>query len=183
MVLGLEVIHGYPSAQALFANERFSRPFLEFIRPMFMTNPRKRPSAFELLPYEFLRTDANALDNNSAIKDNASHSDGLQKLSLSRHASNGNSDKNSRYLNDWAETGRIGKGAFGEVVRARNRNDGRIYAIKKIQSKTASTLNKVLPEVHLLASLNHPYVVRYFGAWPEEESVHADFGTHCERFW
>ena len=47
--------------------------------------------------------------------------------------------------------------------------DGGIYAIKKIKQKTASALSEVLSEVMLLSRLNHPYVVRYFTAWPEEE--------------
>lgn len=51
--------------------------------------------------------------------------------------------------------------------------DGGIYAIKKIKQKTASALSEVLSEVMLLSRLNHPYVVRYFTAWPEEEVVDA----------
>jgi translation initiation factor 2-alpha kinase 4 len=75
----------------------------------------------------------------------------------------------SRYANEWIEIGRLGKGGFGEVVKARNKMDGGVYAIKKIKQKTASALSEVLSEVMLLSRLNHPYVVRYYTAWPEEE--------------
>jgi translation initiation factor 2-alpha kinase 4 len=48
--------------------------------------------------------------------------------------------------------------------------DGRTYAIKKIKQKTASALTEVLSEVMLLSRLNHPCVVRYYTAWPEEDN-------------
>jgi translation initiation factor 2-alpha kinase 4 len=76
----------------------------------------------------------------------------------------------SRYTSDWVEQDRLGKGGYGEVVKARNKVDGRIYAIKKIRQKTASALTEVLSEVMLLSRLNHPCVVRYYTAWPEEET-------------
>jgi translation initiation factor 2-alpha kinase 4 len=75
----------------------------------------------------------------------------------------------SRYASDWVEAGRLGKGGFGEVVKARNKLDGRVYAIKKIKQKSASALTEVLSEVMLLSQLNHPCIVRYYTAWPEEE--------------
>lgn len=43
---------------------------------------------------------------------------------------------------------------------------GRVYAIKKIASITNP---RVLREVSGLARLNHPSIVRYFGAWLEED--------------
>lgn len=61
------------------------------------------------------------------------------------------------------------------VVRARNKLDGRFYAVKKIKSRSASSLNDVLSEIIILSQLNHPYVVRYYNAWLEDEiASHAD---------
>lgn len=74
----------------------------------------------------------------------------------------------SRYAQDFEEVGVLGKGGFGEVVKARNRLDGRFYAIKKIRH-TEDKLSKILNEVMLLARLNHQYVVRYFAAWLEDD--------------
>jgi translation initiation factor 2-alpha kinase 4 len=54
-------------------------------------------------------------------------------------------------------------------VKARNKVDGRVYAIKKIKQKSAAALTEVLSEVMLLSILNHPCVVRYYTAWPEED--------------
>ena len=74
----------------------------------------------------------------------------------------------SRYAHDFDESSSLGKGAFGEVVKARNKLDGRYYAIKKIHASD-SKLNSILQEVWLLSRLNHQYVVRYFGAWLEDD--------------
>lgn len=78
----------------------------------------------------------------------------------------------SRYATDFEEIAVLGKGAFGQVVKARNLLDSRYYAIKKVR-QTEDKLSSILSEVMLLASLNHQYVVRYYAAWLEE-SVYED---------
>jgi translation initiation factor 2-alpha kinase 4 len=88
--------------------------------------------------------------------------------SRGRHNSFG-SGNTSRYANDFTELGRLGKGGFGEVVKARNKLDGNAYAIKKITKIGRSRLNHILHEVMLLSRLNHKFVIRYFTAWLEEE--------------
>jgi translation initiation factor 2-alpha kinase 4 len=81
----------------------------------------------------------------------------------------------SRYANDFVEAGRLGKGGFGEVVKARNKLDHRVYAVKKITQTSRGSLTDVLSEIILLSRLNHPYVVRYYTAWMEE-----DFGMSLD---
>lgn len=93
----------------------------------------------------------------------------MQQPRRVRHDSTTASTLLSRYAAEWDELGRIGKGGYGEVVRARNKLDGRIYAIKKIKAKSAAELDGVLSEVMLLSRLNHPYVVRYFSARTEDD--------------
>ena len=81
----------------------------------------------------------------------------------------------SRYESDFEELDVLGKGSFGEVVKVRNRLDGRFYAIKKIlithawgQGKDKSArLNRILREVTTLSRLHHQYVLRYFQAFIE----------------
>lgn len=77
----------------------------------------------------------------------------------------------SRYKSDFEEIEFLGKGGFGEVIKARNRLDGRLYAIKKIRldPRDSEDLRKILREVHSLSSLHHQYVVRYFATWFEDE--------------
>lgn len=73
----------------------------------------------------------------------------------------------SRYAREFEEVGKLGKGAFGEVVKARNRMEGTFYAIKKIKHKQ-DKLETLLSEVLSLARLNHQYIVRYYGCWVED---------------
>lgn len=74
----------------------------------------------------------------------------------------------SRYKQDFDEGIVLGRGGFGQVVKARNKLDGRVYAVKKVRA-TPSTLSHILQEVVLLSRLNHQYVVRYYTVWLEDE--------------
>lgn len=76
----------------------------------------------------------------------------------------------SRYKTDFDELGILGKGGFGEVVKARNKVDNRIYAIKKVKldSRDVESSKKLLREVQLLSRLHHQFVVRYYQAWVED---------------
>uniref|UniRef100_A0A914X821 Eukaryotic translation initiation factor 2-alpha kinase 1 n=1 Tax=Plectus sambesii TaxID=2011161 RepID=A0A914X821_9BILA len=78
----------------------------------------------------------------------------------------------SRYSRDFEELAVLGKGGFGQVFKARCRIDSCDYAIKKIffNANDAGLCFRVLREVRLLAKLNHPNVVRYYGAWFEVDS-------------
>lgn len=73
----------------------------------------------------------------------------------------------SRYRIDFEELEVLGKGGFGQVVKARNRLDDNLYAIKKIRfgRTDANFVEKLKREVMTLSRLNHPHVVRYFNAW------------------
>ncbi|CAK9442012.1 uncharacterized protein LODBEIA_P58110 [Lodderomyces beijingensis] len=82
-------------------------------------------------------------------------------------AGNSGSRVRSRYEREFEEIGRLGKGGFGDVVKARNKMEGTFYAIKKIKHR-AGKLDSILNEVLSLARLNHQYIVRYYGTWVEE---------------
>jgi hypothetical protein len=71
-----------------------------------------------------------------------------------------------RYHKDFVEHEHLGRGAFGVVVAAINRVDGRKYAVKKIRMDTSGSWN-VLREVSTLSGLQHAHIVRYFQAWRE----------------
>jgi len=79
----------------------------------------------------------------------------------------------SRYENDFEELCEVGRGGFGSVVKARNKLDSRIYAVKKVKfSGDISEQNerKILREVNLLSHLHHDHIVRYYNAWRENVS-------------
>ncbi|CAI5792056.1 eukaryotic translation initiation factor 2-alpha kinase 1 isoform X1 [Podarcis lilfordi] len=75
----------------------------------------------------------------------------------------------SRYINEFDEITRLGKGGYGTVYKVRNKLDGQFYAIKKILIKKATKIDcmKVLREVKVLAGLQHPNIVGYHTAWME----------------
>uniref|UniRef100_A0A3B5ANJ7 Eukaryotic translation initiation factor 2-alpha kinase 1 n=1 Tax=Stegastes partitus TaxID=144197 RepID=A0A3B5ANJ7_9TELE len=75
----------------------------------------------------------------------------------------------SRYLSEFEETSRLGKGSYGNVFKVLNKLDGQYYAMKKILIKKVSKDDciKVLREVKVLSSLQHVNVVGYHTAWME----------------
>ena len=168
MLMGTESLE-HQTPQGLLASDTLTEPLRDLVRDALRSDPRKRPSAFDLIPYEFLRTDCEALQQAKATVIPSLPNRRQSSHQRTHQDESGNLLNSSRYANEWFEVGRLGKGGYGEVVKARNKLDGRVYAIKKITGKTQVQLSEVLSEVYLLATLNHPYVVRYYGAWPEEE--------------
>ncbi|PPQ98103.1 hypothetical protein CVT26_003273 [Gymnopilus dilepis] len=73
----------------------------------------------------------------------------------------------SRWKEDWEELELLGKGAFGSVVKARNKIDNRIYAVKKIRLKSMQSNDKIFREVNALSRLSHRNIVRYYTTWVE----------------
>jgi translation initiation factor 2-alpha kinase 4 len=169
MLFGLDAPQKYNSPKDLSDSLRCSEPLQEIMRKFFKPDPKKRPSAFDLIPCEFLRDDVPVYEQPPTPGRSRHSSTSFPVGQLRRESSVGLGTTFSRYASDWVEAGRLGKGGYGEVVKARNKLDGRVYAIKKIRQKSASALTEVLSEVMLLSRLNHPCVVRYYTAWPEEE--------------
>jgi translation initiation factor 2-alpha kinase 4 len=170
MLFGLDAPQKYNSPKDLSETLGCSEPLQEIMRKFFKPDPKKRSSAFDLIPCEFLRNDVPIYDHPPTPIQSRNSSSSLSRLRLRRESSTGVGGSYSRYATDWDEQGRLGKGGYGVVVKARNKVDGRIYAIKKIKQKSASALTDVLSEVMLLSRLNHPCVVRYYTAWPEEDT-------------
>ncbi|WAQ88086.1 hypothetical protein PtA15_9A211 [Puccinia triticina] len=78
----------------------------------------------------------------------------------------------SRYRNDFEEVEFLGKGGFGEVLKARNKLDNRFYAIKKISLPTdPREETKILREVTILSRMSHPHIVRYHACWIEATTI------------
>ncbi|KAH0562566.1 hypothetical protein GP486_002750 [Trichoglossum hirsutum] len=171
MAFGLDMLKRHTSPDALIESLELSDSLSGFLRKIFRPDPKKRCSAFDLLPCEFLRNDDPLLVEFSTHPANSqmSSSASLAPPSRIRHDSITMVSSNSRYANDFVEAGRLGKGGFGEVVKARNKLDHRVYAIKKITQTSRGSLADLLSEIILLSRLNHPYVVRYYTAWMEED--------------
>ncbi|KAG0218154.1 Eukaryotic translation initiation factor 2-alpha kinase [Mortierella sp. NVP41] len=79
----------------------------------------------------------------------------------------------TRYKHDFVEIGKLGKGGFASVFKARNKLDGIEYAIKKIRLRGSAKVRyeKIFREIKFLARLDHKNVIRYYSSWLE----HADY--------
>lgn len=172
MLFGLDAPEKYNSPKELSDIVGCSEPLQEVLRKFFKPDPKKRHTAFDIIPSEFLRDDVDVYERPITPVRSRNSSTSLGRYRLRRESSSGMVQTYSRYANDWVEQGRLGKGGYGEVVKARNKVDGRLYAIKKIKQKSAAALSEVLSEVMLLSRLNHSCVVRYYTAWPESEADH-----------
>jgi eukaryotic translation initiation factor 2-alpha kinase 4 len=171
MIFGLDVLKKYSSPKNLMESLLLSLPLHELVSRFFKDDKNKRPRAFELGSSEFLATDAPVFQDD-AQGGGLSATPSLNNLqtlpSKLRRDSMTRSVITSRYTEDFTEEGRLGKGGFGEVVKARKKLDGQIYAIKKITQRSQASLTEILKEVRLLSQLSHPAVVRYYNTWVEE---------------
>ncbi|KAL8671839.1 MAG: hypothetical protein Q9168_003679 [Polycauliona sp. 1 TL-2023] len=159
---GLDIQSKHQSPAALVDSSNLSPSLERMLRSMFQYEPKKRPSAWELVSSAFLRND-DPLYHEALVESPSS------KRSHRRGSTHVQSSA-SRFETDFIQEGRLGKGGYGSVIKARNRLDSNFYAVKIINKCTEAALDKVLNEVRLLSQLNHPNVVRYYTAWKEVDS-------------
>ena len=170
MSFGLSVFNEYQSLTAFFEELTLTKSLRAMLGQVFNSDPKKRPSAWDLLHFEFFRNDDALIEAVSPIEDSMIEGSvpkliDFQRLHQRRDSHSGAS---SRYNKDFVEEGRLGRGGFAEVFRARNKVDGQLYAIKKIKASSKSALDPVLSEATVLSRLNHPNVVRYFASWIDD---------------
>ncbi len=63
-------------------------------------------------------------------------------------------------MNNFIVLKRLGRGSFGVVYKVKRRQDNVIYALKRVKASSDA-----LNEIRLLASLNHPNIIRYYEAF------------------
>ena len=83
---------------------------------------------------------------------------------------------------------RAGRGASSVVFKARRKADGKVYCVKEIDMSAVvpEEEEQALREVQLLASFEHPYVIRYYDSFLDDEILHivmdwAEHGTLSDR--
>ncbi|KAL6713136.1 eukaryotic translation initiation factor 2-alpha kinase [Lecanora helva] len=170
MAFGMNVVTDYSlGPMSLMQDFHLTASLRALITQMFHSNPRRRSSAWDLLHSEFFRSDDALFEKDPSCNSSLLETSlAALPTSRSRRESTPASAISSRYVKDFAEDGRLGRGGFGEVFRARHKIDGQLYAIKKIKAQSKNALNPVLSEVSVLSRLNHPNVVRYFASWVED---------------
>lgn len=77
-------------------------------------------------------------------------------------------------LKDFEMLTRLGQGSFGTVHKVRRRADNNIYVMKLIPIGQMDSRGQQdsINEVNILASLNHPYIVKYYDSFIENKTLH-----------
>lgn len=65
----------------------------------------------------------------------------------------------------WEIMGELGDGAFGKVYKAKNKETGALAAAKVIETKSEEELEDYIVEIEILATCDHPYIVKLLGAY------------------
>lgn len=185
LIAGVNVVSEFSTPAEFISTTPLEDSVEEFIESMLAEKSRKRLDSLQLNATKFLRTNIEQVNPNLSrtfafgdefgtalvptTSAGSNHSSKIRRSFTNNSRMSflgGSSGMLSRYATDFEESEFLGKGAFGEVVKARNRLDGRFYAIKKIRH-SEDRLASILTEVLLLAKLNHQYVVRYYNTWVE----------------
>jgi len=176
MIFGNTSPKNYSSPSDLIVSNPLSVQLRELLAGFFRSDPKKRLRAFELGASEFLATDAAVFREDEPEMFGSLHSyQSLGRPHAWKYRRESVASRGSgRYNAEFVEEGRLGKGGFGEVVKARKKLDGGTFAIKKIKLRSSSTLSEILKEVRVLSSLSHPAVVRYYDAWVEDATDISD---------
>lgn len=148
MFFGVDVAQKHTSPDNLMISNPLSRPLEELVSCFFKPEPKKRPRAFELSTSEFLATDAAIFEQDELDTEASNTLSLLPPITATRAKPRQDSFTSrgpfiSRYKEDFVEEGRLGKGGFGEVVKARKKLDGQIYGEYK---------NTTLVTIQLLAT-------------------------------
>ena len=73
---------------------------------------------------------------------------------------------------DFVTVKQLGQGCSGICRLVRRRADNRLYALKELEMPAdPAESSAVLQEVHILASLEHPFIVRYFDSFVEMRTL------------
>ncbi|OBT66063.1 PEK/GCN2 protein kinase [Pseudogymnoascus sp. 23342-1-I1] len=168
MIWGLGVMREFSAPQRIPEEQVVSRPLEDMIRKLFSSDPKKRPRASDLKMSTFLTTTEGTDDEVSMPLPKSGSSAALNSFSARRSSKVDHRPLHfSRYHEDFIQEGRLGKGGFGEVLKARKKLDGQFYAVKKITQKSSSSLEEIIKEVQFLSALRHPYIVQYHNSWTE----------------
>ena len=123
MAFGLSILSEHQSPNSLMEELKLTRSLTALLKQIFQSDPKKRPSAWDLLHFEFFRNDDQFLEEGGSFPsmlEEAVISDikGSQPHHFRRESK---ALPQARYSKEFVEDGRLGRGGFGEVFKARNK--------------------------------------------------------------
>ncbi|XP_064601948.1 eIF-2-alpha kinase GCN2-like [Liolophura sinensis] len=148
----------------------FSPEFQDFLSKCLIQDERHRWSAGQLLDHSFVRHPVpTGLNTNSSCVASTQIQDVNKSSADIPMVTSYEASGQSRLKTGFVILKSLGKGGFGDVIKVRNKLDGRYYAIKRIplNPKSKQFNKKITHEVKLLSRLNHENVVRYYNSWIE----------------
>ncbi|MGH0124065.1 UNVERIFIED_CONTAM: hypothetical protein FKN15_034473 [Acipenser sinensis] len=162
-----EVVMGtkkYPSMAELSAaipNQLLLGSLLEHLCSFYEKDPQRSRVLFKEICHKMVAMDLispyafNDEFSTVRLQHNQAVAELLQAASRTLHP------QTSRYLSEFEEIVKIGKGSYGKVFKVKNKLDGQFYAVKKviIRKATRDDCVKVLREVKVLAGLQHANIV------------------------
>ncbi|XP_077285683.1 eukaryotic translation initiation factor 2 alpha kinase Gcn2 isoform X2 [Arctopsyche grandis] len=158
--------------------ENITPDLRDFVFKCVDENERSRCSAEQLLKHQFIKTPIHRLlpkksiDHNDQSGSDGGQDDSQGAIDLELFIPTGSSGQ-SRIKNEFEIMKWLGKGAFGDVLKVKNKLDGGCYALKRIElnPKNKQLNKKITREVKLLSRLNHENVVRYYNSWIESATL------------
>ncbi|ETN40405.1 uncharacterized protein HMPREF1541_04682 [Cyphellophora europaea CBS 101466] len=157
MLLGTSIYEEYTSPRDCLKKQNLDTGLSELLYKLFKPDPSARPSADELKTSSFL------FQHGPLIIHAGWSIEGLPGSARSGRVAP------SRWNDDWESLGRLGKGGFGSVYKARKLADQAVYAVKLIRAYDRKQLEEYRSEVLNLARLQHPSIVRYYDSWAEAD--------------
>ncbi|KAI4482571.1 hypothetical protein M0804_008424 [Polistes exclamans] len=146
----------------------------DFISKCLVNDERLRWSAEQLLQHSFIKTPLDHSLSRLKLKTNNEQKDDEPEkpdsdIELHLPTLGGQ----SRIRNEFEILKWLGKGAYGDVLKVKNKLDRGVYAIKRIElnPKKRQLNRKITREVKLLSRVNHENVVRYYNSWIESATI------------
>ena len=123
MAFGLSILSEHQSPDSLMKELKMAKSLTALLSQMFQNDPKKRPSAWSLLHFEWFRTDDQLLEEQPTFPSISGEVatfdvEGLQRHHFRREST---ATPQSRYAKEFVEDGLLGRGGFGEVFKARNK--------------------------------------------------------------
>lgn len=152
----------------------FQPDLQDFLSKCLISDERKRWSAEQLLHHSFIKTPLiHALSPPKIPRRDEQESQEPEEPDIDIRQYVPLLGGHSRITNEFEILDWLGRGAFGDVLKVKNKLDGGVYAIKRIElnPKNKQLNRKITREVKLLSRMNHENVVRYYNSWIESCTI------------